>query len=484
MKKQNTTFEFMQKVWSSYKKTNSLKETANEMGIAYAKVRKILITLGKYGTDFSITVAKRRKAGKSIKEIATELDTTANRVNAYLPYEKSIYDAPEQTIDAKKSKDYRKRNKVAQEKFVKNKIVKNVKTAHQKEIHVKMNRKEESKGITAVHLHLELKDEFLNDTQKRMLKRYGESSTGESICRDILIPSDMPLHNLHYAIQKLFGWQNSHLRRFHLSNELYQEITGGTVKGWSDLVGILFQAPSEGEEDIFWDDDYRSGSIKSWLKKKYTGPYVYGGYMENTEEAKEDIQALLERFPMMDVRESFHAYYERTKGKGEDSCRILRKAPLIDLTLEEMNASIMIENGTENLLERLEVAKVLAAENEEVRENEAFPITRELIYNYDFGDNWEVYITKKSDCNELLTNGDISKEELEDAQSTVMNKHTPVCLYKDGVSVLDDVGGLLGFADFLERIYESEDKQEASEHRAWAQSLGWNARKVSNKMML
>ena len=54
-----------------------------------------------------------------------------------------------------------------------------------------------------VHLHLELKDDYLNDAEKAILHRYGESSTGDSISRDILIPSDMPLHNLHYAIQKL-----------------------------------------------------------------------------------------------------------------------------------------------------------------------------------------------------------------------------------------------------------------------------------------
>ncbi len=70
--------------------------------------------------------------------------------------------------------------------------------------------------ITPVRLHLELRSDYLSDYHKRMLRRYGESSTGESITRDILIPSDMPLHNLHYAMQKLFGWQNSHLRSFYL----------------------------------------------------------------------------------------------------------------------------------------------------------------------------------------------------------------------------------------------------------------------------
>lgn len=65
-----------------------------------------------------------------------------------------------------------------------------------------------------------------------------------------------------------------------------------------------------------------------------------------------------------------------------------------------------------------------------------------------------------------------------------MSKHTPVCIHKDGVFVLDDVGGLGGFADFLGNIYESDSKEEQAEYRAWAQSLGWSTRKVSNKMTL
>ncbi|WP_409229368.1 IS1096 element passenger TnpR family protein [Gudongella sp. SC589] len=158
--------------------------------------------------------------------------------------------------------------------------------------------------IAPVRIRLELKDEYLSDYQKRMLKRYGESISGDSIIRDILIPSDMPLHNLHYAIQKLFGWQNSHLRSFYLPEEVYGRLTGGTVKGWADLVGILFQPPSEAEEDVFWDDDYNSGSIKVWLKRKYTGPYTYGGMMEHPEIAKQDVHELLEHFQMVEVRES------------------------------------------------------------------------------------------------------------------------------------------------------------------------------------
>lgn len=338
--------------------------------------------------------------------------------------------------------------------------------------------------ITPVHLHLELKDEYLSEYQKRMLKRYGESSVGEAICRDILIPSDMPLHNLHYAIQKLYGWQNSHLRSFLLPEEVYQKLTGGTVKGWSDLVGILFQPPSESGEDIFWDDDYEKGNINAWLKKKYTGPYFYGGKLEHPEIAKRDVQQLMDKFKMLNVKETFKDYMDRTK-KGEDKeIKTLRKAPLVELTLEEMNSSIMIDGGTEDLLERLEVKKVLAGKDELLDEKKLFPIVRKLIYKYDFGDNWVITITKERDCKDLLESGIVSYEEIAYANEIVLNEHRPVCIHKDGVFLLDDVGGLSGFADFLGTVYESEDKEERNGFQAWAKSLGWSEKKTASKRIL
>jgi len=338
--------------------------------------------------------------------------------------------------------------------------------------------------IAPVRLHLELKTDYLSDYQKRMLRRYGESMSGDSITRDILIPADIPLHNLHYAIQKLFGWQNSHLRSFYLPQEIYKELTNSTVKGWSELVGILFQPPSESEQDVFWDDDYERGSFKVWLRKKYTGPYIYGGTMEDLEIARRDMQELLDRFSLLEVSESFSDYMEREKHHKNTEMRIIKKAPLIDLTLEEMNSSLMLEGGTESLLERLEVNKVIAAQGEDIAPGGLFPVTKELIYNYDFGDNWTVSITKYKDCEDLLNNNMIDKYELEEAEHMVLSKHKPVCLNKVGVSVLDDVGGLSGFADFLGIIYEGEDKEESANARAWAKGLGWSASKTSNKMIL
>ena len=193
----------------------------------------------------------------------------------------------------------------------------------------------------------------------------------------------------------------------------------------------------------------------------------------------------MDHFSILEVKESFSDYMNRGKRTDKGKLRTLKKAPLIELTLEEMNNSIEIDSGTESLLERLEAAKVLAFKDADLFiDNDIFPVTHELIYNYDYGDNWKVIITKEKDCNELLQKGHISMDELLEAEAMTVAKHKPVCIYKDGMSVLDDVGGLHGFADFLKGIYEGKDEEERNNSMIWAQSLGWNRRKISNKLIL
>lgn len=332
----------------------------------------------------------------------------------------------------------------------------------------KLKKQTEDKPI---RLHLSLTDEALTDEQKVMMKRYGESLTGNSITRDILIPADMPLHNLHYAIQKLFGFQNSHLRSFHLPKDVYKKLTNNTVRGWSQLVGVLFQPPSEFERDLFWDDDYERGSIKTWLKKKYTGPYHYHGILEIYEVAQGDVEALLERFKLLRVYDS-----------SDDHVGTLK--PIINLTLKEMEEDLYLESGTDSLLERLEVRHVLAAQDEPLTDKNMFPITQNLSYHYDFGDDWTVQITKIEGIDDLLNEHALSGFEMDQATEIVKHQHKPVCLHKQGLSVLDDVGGLSGFANFLRIIYEGENKEEVKMTRAWARSLGWSDKKVANQKML
>ena len=338
--------------------------------------------------------------------------------------------------------------------------------------------------LSALRLRLELRTGYLSNHEKIMLKRYGEAPTGEVISRDILIPSDMPLHNLHYAIQRLFGWQNSHLRRFYLPYAIYENLTGNTVKGWADLVGILFQPPSESEHDLFWDDDYESGSINAWLRRKYTGPYQFDGFYEIPTMARKDVEAFLNSFQDLEVKESFSSYLEREKENEDAEFKILRRAPAIELTLDELHQSIMMDQGTDRLLERLTVEDVLAAEDESLAQEDLFPLTHVLLYNYDFGDNWEISIRRLDHADDLIREYKASREEIRQGVTYVLTRHQPICLYREGLSPMDDVGGLGGFANFLYDVYEGEDRKESAALLRWAKSLGWNpAKKAVTKLL-
>ena len=123
--------------------------------------------------------------------------------------------------------------------------------------------------MNIIRLHMELVDEFNN------LDECAGINYGTTITRDILVPADIQLWALHYVIQAAFGWQNSHLHNFELTEERFREITDDRCGKWVTLVGGLLRVPEGIETDQchFWADDYESGSIKTWLRKKYTGPY-------------------------------------------------------------------------------------------------------------------------------------------------------------------------------------------------------------------
>ena len=508
----NLNDQFFKEVSMLYKETHSLQKTAAQMGVAYGKIRKILITLGEYEKPVIIEIGNLKKHGLSISEISKVVGMSEKSVNAFLPYEKGIYTAPEQTLDARKSELYRKRIVTAKKKTVIRQYQIKKKKIELKEREENMSEKNNgAMNLYPVRLHLELRNEWCNDEELKILMKYADATERGTLTRDILIPSDMPLHNLHYAIQRLYGWQNSHLRCFHLEEKDYNRLTGGMVKGWMPLVGTLLKGLTEDEGDAFWDDDYENGSIKTWLMKKYTGPYSYGGYEENYQVAQKSVKQFVESFPVLDVKEGFGDYYKRTKDQiaGEkEPERVLKTAPIMELSLKELNDTIIIEEGMVNLLERLKVADVLASQSGRIadagelgtrlvnanvilnkkmkcqmQEPEVLPVTHKLQYNYDFGDNWVVEITRYDDGYDLLENGKVSAEELSSAEQLVIEKHKPVCIYKKGAQVLDDVGGMSGFTDFISTIY-GDDTAEKEESRTWAESLGWSSRKRSADKLL
>ena len=116
---------------------------------------------------------------------------------------------------------------------------------------------------------------------------------------------------------------------------------------------------------------------------------------------------------------------------------------------------------------------------------------------YDFGDDWMVRITASLDACDLVEQGRVTQQELDEAIASIYKTYRPVCIAADGMYLVDDAGGLSGYIRFLRSInpaaekeywgkdlmpdnWAYEDKQSSLE---WARSLGWTDR-INAKRML
>ena len=385
-------------------------------------------------------------------------------------------------------------------------------------------------GHKILKLHLELIAD-INDEEENILKKYGKVK--RAISRDILAPADMLLHNLHYAIQKAFGWQNSHLHNFAYPDDVFSHLTDNKLTKWIDLCGIYFRFPDEENEELYWDDDYdESVSPKTWLKRKYTGPYYYGGLCEHYLYAATQAKAFKQQYPILRIGPSFEEFMAGEKGD--------RMVKIDDITMEE--SKMIFESGMDELLERLPIGEVLATSADEAWKfkteklihdaNSSFsdnykkmrtlvddyeierfykqtnpkviPLSDRLIYSYDYGDNWQIEITcvdefesfdrwnKQSegefavlpiteeeiekDQHPVDKNGKEIEGELRDQITSVIVKQKPVCILADGLPLLDDVGGISGYCEFLLGVHGQDEYSDKEETIEWGRSMGWNGR--------
>ena len=295
----------VKKVTGLYAANNSILETARAAGLSTVKVRKILITEGLWESSTSVAVGKLLKQGMTSEEIAGTLHMTVKNVQAYMPYERGIYGGEELSGEAKRAGRYRIRMKHAASAQVVNSKDKSRLHGEKGETVNMVGNKgmgSEKKRMDVLRLHLELDLEYADEAEMEILKKYG--SVSKTIARDILVPADMTLHALNYAILRMFGWQNSHLHNFSLPDDIFKELTENSFVEWSKMAGVYFRFPTENYEDIYWDDDYREGeSIKSWMRKKYTGPYQYKGYGEHYLMNQMEVEDMFRRWNEITVRE-------------------------------------------------------------------------------------------------------------------------------------------------------------------------------------
>lgn len=355
----------------------------------------------------------------------------------------------------------------------------------------------------AIRLHLELdkEDKVLGDKEVGILAEYGKMVN--NISREVIVPGDITLHALHYVINRAFGWQNSHLHSFHPYEEDYNKmIKSGKLTEWAKLAGMYFRFPCEDYEDIYWDDDYKANiSVRNWLKKKYTGPYYYGGSREYFYRCQQDIKELYEWQSTLEVRKSFAEWFdecreiaERTGNKDAKTEMTKRIAPITEVTVKELADSIHFEGGFDELIERLPLYDILlmpgmkqnfdswnfsnrkTLKNSEKGDICLAPVTTPILnaihYWYDYGDDWNVKITATA-CYETK-----EKYEASGNPTEPIEEHRPVCVDADALPVCDNVGGIYGYCNMLE-ILHGDDLEEKESMKEWARGMGWTGRKIN-----
>lgn len=520
----NVTGAQVKSVIASYENNNSVLETAKETGISTVKVRKILITEGLWESDTSLKIGDLLKRGMTTEEIADTLYMSVKNVQAYVPYERGVYGGEELSKEAIRSDKYRNRMRKAAAMQVINSKGRN--SVSERKAKMRESKILGFKEDKVLKLHLELDMKYVDEEEMRILKKYG--AVKKSISRDILVPSDITLHALNYAVLRMFGWQNGHLHNFSLPENVFKELTENKFLTWSEMAGVYFRFPTENYEDIYWDDDYREGeSVKSWMRRKYTGPYRYKGYGEHYLINQMEVERMFAGWEEITVQE-----FDFREEKQPEPYNVKLAEATIDQVIHAFSDVTCHE-----LIERLKLSDVLCLKNSgdvnyfnirkhvkgelsncrmhdaiEEYQNKRFgsfkkeqefldnhniqvqPVTEQLIYSYDYGDGWEVLITcediyeKRESGTWLGVNGDeitVSADSLEE----VLAKHRPVCIDKDGIELVDDVGGTGGFCRMLRTIYEAdihndEDMQEREEMLDWAEMMGWTGRRISPRQTL
>ena len=568
--------ELYQQIIDSYKETGSVKKTAEELGTYPIKVRRVLITEGLWHSKTSNQVAELLALGKSVAEIAEELVISEKNVQSYMPYSRGQYGGEDRSNEAIRSEEYRERMQQAAKNQVTNTEARSKKKEddiqEQRRLLEELNAEKERlmkekkefwdmieaeiKRIPmAMQLHLELDLGYFAEEHKKVLRRYGRMKDG--ITRDFIVPGNMTLHGLHYAIMKAFGWQNSHLHSYVPYEDEFKKMTdGGLVKEWTRQVGMYFRFPSENYEDIYWDDDYEEGeSFKTWLKSKYCGPYSYEGVGEHYIPAQIEVDRFRKAWPAIQKKttdqRTWNVYME-------GQCEEMLERPMLWTVLKtpaeqgdwdswKQEKEVVLKQVEEKRKDIIKKYRQLTARMDQIVEEagthfdkegnptidmvpyfremeeldrelemlcieynpEPIPALSALCYRYDYGDRWEIKITctnawydktvyARDEESDMLhdKNGFVPEKvlfvdafgqqidgEFLDKLREIQRKEKPICIAWDGMSLVDDVGGVGGFCEFLETI-NGDDPEEKKSYKIWARSLGWTGRMPKPENML
>ncbi len=364
-KDERSVEELYDAIITEYEHTRSIAQIAKKLHTTQVRVQRVLITEGLWTSKRTEQIAELRAQGLTVDQIAEQLGKDVKTIQTFLPYSRGQY-GRSGSSDAVRSKDYRDRMHSAAEKMMnKEKEAMNEDTTLNNEngklidfceAYDKKMSEEQAKDpemlledeeknnpfrskASVFRLKLELVDHFLyggnedlgmkEEDHKEFLNL---AKAKKGIIREVLVPGSMNLHSMHFMIQRLFGWQNSHLHHFSISQNEFDRLTGGTIGGWERLCGSLLHYPDGETGDMYWDDDYNEGqSVKSWFRNKYRGPYVQKSVTDTYFDTQNEIHKFRTRFTQFTD----------------------------DMTLEEMEQQVMMDEALNYLSERLTLDKLL-----------------------------------------------------------------------------------------------------------------------------
>lgn len=172
----------------------------------------------------------------------------------------------------------------------------------------------------------------------------------------------------------------------------------------------------------------------------------------------------------------------RCAADDPDVCTV-RKVRLGDLSL--FDGFEALQAGINQLIERLKISDILAVSEDRLPLDEMgnvlnpviglkfpqivtseqiqdaieadegidpSPFTDVLIYTYDFGDSWRFTIIGSRGCTDLIEQKAVTLAQAEKAAGKVLKMHRPVLLAADGDMLIEDIGNVEGFADFLKHV--------------------------------
>lgn len=355
---------------------------------------------------------------------------------------------------------------------------------------------QKQKKAVLVHLALNIDEQYRSEEDLDILRKYGDMQDG--FTRDVVVPADITLHCMHYLIQRAFGFSNSHLHHFLLPPEVFQQMTGGTTEPdesggflqdgsflkWTELCGIYFRLSQE--EDQLWDDDYQEDQyFRTWLRRKYTKPSTYTGYSEYYSYLQQKVRSFMEEWKESETIPSITGMglFDAGTAKGHPVRVEPEEAWVADV-------ASYTQNMLDELREQIRLTDILLPEGAEMDARTDYgiellkkfqkctkdmlpvlPVAKSLLYEYDYGDGWQVVITLKGSF-------EVTDEFL------AKYRRIPACVASDGLMLMDDVGGVEGYIDLLREIHEGTPEQKR-QARDWAKNLwGWTGREVLPEKIL